>query len=616
MNPFRSFSNRRGSALVLVIILSTVAIAATAAVAKYVSTSARMEGRSANRTKAIYAADFALNKNFSALDEWLSDHKPAVPNINNTTTLANLSTAPTAQLPASAGYVFRNSFLVPMENGLAVETLGSLSQSTGKYRFLNGVEVAVSTPGAGEGASIKVQEQLVYSLTPAFKFAIFGNDLELFPGEIFNVAGRVHANGTFYVGSDVGLTFQSLVTSVKGTKNQHHPLDPRSGAHGSSITYDGGAPFLTTKETPPGTLSTTSPSNPNEDGAIELIEMPETGYSDPEPEERMYTKAGLKVLVNSTGSTKTAPTGLSIPANSRVYLTADGTKIPSTDPLWSNIDAVFSAGSMKDYREGTTAVVTTDLDVSVLKTKVDTNAIPMSVPAAAKWPDTSAYPSSLRNKAIAAAIQGKTLWNSQIYVTDITNTSGARKGVRLMNGTHLPTAGLTVSSQNAAYIVGNYNTGGNPPVNTGDLDDNNLASGYAFRPAAVMADAVTIVSAGYNGNATLGSRVPVATTVNTAIIGGTVPTTTAGYSGGAENFLRLLEDWGSGGTKIRLTYYGSMILLYDSKQSTARWITTGTYYNAPKRNWYFDLNFNNPNKLPKGTPMFHKLSRGQWAQIQ
>jgi len=84
------------------------------------------------------------------------------------------------------------------------------------------------------------------------------------------------------------------------------------------------------------------------------------------------------------------------------------------------------------------------------------------------------------------------------------------------------------------------------------------------------------------------------------------------YSGGAENFPRLLEDWSG----YRLTYYGSMVCLYPSNQANSKWITTGNYYSAPNRNWHFDKAFRNPNRLPPGTPSAVVFSQGQWVQMK
>ena len=145
----------------------------------------------------------------------------------------------------------------------------------------------------------------------------------------------------------------------------------------------------------------------------------------------------------------------------------------------------------------------------------------------------------------------------------------------------------------------------------------NYASGYTVQPAAVIADAVTVVSSNwtsgnYNSVSSLNSRAPVNTTINSALISGIVPSDGHAYSGGVENYIRLLENWSG----KRLTYYGSIINMYESQQATAPWQNTGAYYNAPARNWYFDTNFLDPRKLPPGTPITRSLKRGQWVQIR
>ena len=76
--------------------------------------------------------------------------------------------------------------------------------------------------------------------------------------------------------------------------------------------------------------------------------------------------------------------------------------------------------------------------------------------------------------------------------------------------------------------------------------------------------------------------------MNTAIVAGIVPSGTSGtnYSGGVENFPRLLEDW----SNDTLTYYGSMVELWTSQQFTGIWGSSNVY-SPPVRQWYFDTNF-------------------------
>ena len=99
--------------------------------------------------------------------------------------------------------------------------------------------------------------------------------------------------------------------------------------------------------------------------------------------------------------------------------------------------------------------------------------------------------------------------------------------------------------------------------------------------------------------------------MNAAFLTGAVDTTGGQYSGGMENFPRFLETWGSANT---FTYNGSMVKMFPSLYATNFWNTTDVY-SPPKRNWAYDLNFNEPSKLPPLTPSLQKVIRGQWATV-
>lgn len=184
----------------------------------------------------------------------------------------------------------------------------------------------------------------------------------------------------------------------------------------------------------------------------------------------------------------------------------------------------------------------------------------------------------------------------------------AQSGIVVENGEKLPPRGLTVVTPDPLYVRGHYNT-------------KNDSGGTAYgsdtthtRPAAFMADAVTILSTAWdpeNSDETIGNRVAANTTVNAAILSGIVPTGNGYYSGGVENFPRFLEKW-SGKT---FTYNGSMVCMFDSLVATAPWIYGGDYYEAPNRNWTFDQNFNDPLKLPPLTPQVISTTRGRWSLL-
>jgi hypothetical protein len=186
--------------------------------------------------------------------------------------------------------------------------------------------------------------------------------------------------------------------------------------------------------------------------------------------------------------------------------------------------------------------------------------------------------------------------------------------VRVFNGIQLREShGFAVATPMPLYVYGDFNK---------QIDSTHVSSGtnttYTY-PAALMGDAVTILSANWSDTNTpstaLSSRTPVNTTVNAACLEGIVQsyTNSSGtqfYSGGVENFLRLLENWNNSTTT--LTYNGSIVVMFPSIIATNFWQNTGNYYNAPSRAWGFDFNFLTQSKLPPMTPQAKKLVRWSW----
>jgi len=132
-----------------------------------------------------------------------------------------------------------------------------------------------------------------------------------------------------------------------------------------------------------------------------------------------------------------------------------------------------------------------------------------------------------------------------------------------------------------------------------------------------MGDSITVLSDSWQDSTTTRLPTPASTTVNAAMLEGIVasnPNISANYSGGVENFMRLLENW-NGNT---LTYNGSIVVLFYSQWATNSWVPPGSggYYQPPTRNWAFDLNFKNATKLPPLTPNSKAMIRGNWFAHQ
>ncbi len=192
---------------------------------------------------------------------------------------------------------------------------------------------------------------------------------------------------------------------------------------------------------------------------------------------------------------------------------------------------------------------------------------------------------------------------------------GARHVLKLVNGSlgNLPTftggtGGFTVASEQPVYIQGDYNA-----LSTG--------WGTGNAPAAVIADALTLLSNNWNDYASFkyptqrGSRPSTTTYFRLAIAAGknmtfNWPSTLSpaapvdyGTDGGLHNFLRYLEDWSSASS----WYQGSLVSFYYSQYATGVFKCCNLVYNAPQRHYSFDTNFLDPSQLPPGTPHFESV---------
>lgn len=212
-------------------------------------------------------------------------------------------------------------------------------------------------------------------------------------------------------------------------------------------------------------------------------------------------------------------------------------------------------------------------------------------------------------------------FNGIIYVQD--TGAGDMKAVRVTNGGVLPNAGLTVATDGGLYVQGDYNTGTtvNPnlvPSNTAPgANVATTVAGYSTKPAALVGDAIMVLSNGWsdtNASSAVGSRNASNTTLNTAFVAGYVPSVNqtvngrSGYSGGMNNFPRLLESW-SGDS---MTFTGAFVSLYQSKKYTGAW-DTGDIYVPPTRYWYFDPLL--LSRVLPGIPATGGFTRGQLSRL-
>lgn len=443
---------------------------------------------------------------------------------------------------------------------------------------------------------VGIKRQFSYAEVPLFQaMFFFENNIEFYrPAEMI-ISGLVHTNSFAYMSgqSSASLTFQDDVSYVTGYSSTTDPpyANMWSGyvanAKVNPIYPDGYSNQVhqVSRMEPlgnePQSVLNTTDTNPNNDSIRELIEPPVTGYTDPAElsKRRLYNKAGLLVEINGSNVTVTGQNGTTVSAVQTTAIKG----------------AIATKTTIYDQREGKNVEVT-NVDVSVLKTTLN------------------------------AGVSG---FNNTVYIHDTTPLTAANskpKTIRLVKGGELPDAGLTVVSQNPIYIQGDYNTGTTtsatavPSNNGGNANntDSPTVPTYTRKPSAVIGDAVMFLSNSWsdaNSNKDVSSRVASNTTYNTAIVSGFMPsgyqpTTGAqyGYSGGANNFPRFLENWDN----KYCTYFGSMVQLYTSKVFTGEW-DTGVIYRPPLRRWNFDPNFKNVS--PPGSLDAVSWSRSAWSKF-
>ena len=453
--------------------------------------------------------------------------------------------------------------------------------------------VARAQMNTGHTYRVGVRRLFQYAEVPLFQsMYFFEHNFEIYKPATMIVAGLIHSNSNMWVNGHSGgtLTLQGNVSYAGAYSESAAPFGPSWSAESGTaapIYSTGKASQLSQVarmeplgDAPSQVLNTTD-SNPNNDTFREIIEPPNISFTDP-PEiasRRLYNKAGMRVNINGSTITVTGANGLTLSS-------AKQTEVRN---------AISASTTIYDQREGKNVDVRS-LDVGALRT------------------------------ALATGVSG---FNGVLYINDTTPLVAGDlepKTVRLKNGGILPDAGLTVVSENPIYIQGDYNTGATTtttdsvPSNNGGNPSNTdspTVTGYTRKPSAVIGDAVMMLSNNWsdgNSSLALASRPATHTTYNTAIISGFMPSgyqppsgSAYGYSGGANNFPRFLENW----TNQHCTYFGSMVELFQSAKFTGRW-NTGVIYSPPGRRWNYDTNFNdNP---PPGAVSGTTWSRGTWAK--
>jgi hypothetical protein len=451
-----------------------------------------------------------------------------------------------------------------------------------------------------------VQETIQFDSIPLPQFALFYNmDMEISPGANMTVNGKTFCNGNIWSSPSGNLTFGDTVqTAMNYYHSRNTNCDPQANGSGTITFNVGGGP-----QTNVPSLVMPVGTNNSAAGAAAILGLPPAG-TDPNSQIGQEYLCNIADLVISNSSSGVISTYFQdtnnvnrltlIPCditNILANITTNGSGKNKTYTTNYSTNCLYSFATnttFYDYREKKT-VQAVQLNVGALKTWLTST-------------NGSGYNTQDYNDT------GHYINSSYIY-NNVPLTSANLPAVRMANGSVLPSAGLSVATPDPIYVLGHYN------LNNGDTTAGQTNTANTM-PAALMGDSLTILSPNWSDSYSLShesdttpnGRTPVNTTVNAATLEGIVVSTniagTKYYSGGVENFLRLLENWSSATT---VTYNGSIVVMFPSQFATNRWQSPGVYYNVPTRSWGFDVNFKNQTKLPPLEPQVKALQRVKWT---
>ncbi len=555
---------------------------------------------------------------------------------------------------------------------------GTVNQLGKNFYFTAKTSATIASPLFGT-ITYHSGRHFQYTSTSLFQFAVFyQGDLEMAPGSNMQILGPIATNASAYLGTLPGITL-TLASSVYYFQNYNGASDPLTGETDAltgtgyndpiyNPNPSGAAPSqaaeralqvskLSSQANFVGDVNVTndlaagSPylaAYTNQNGQVDANEIFRAVIAPPPTDpithalltedplvaaSRMYNAAGILITVEQTTSGG-APTihvgGLQSDGsiNTTAYDTDFATTIhtgATTAPgnAASDIISGVVRSQIVDPREelnGKTAVNLTTIDVANLKNALTT--------------------------AMAGDTNLAANYNGVVYVYDKTNNTnlgGAAtttlNGVRIINATATPTyndpsgnpLGFTLVSDNGVYVQGDYNTA---QVTIGGVQQSN--------PSGIMGDAVTALSEGWNpahsgltydqrqatqSTQGLAANHPPGMEIDAAILTGNTPTNTTVTpnikSGGAQNLVRLMEDWYTPTTTpaggLQLTVNGSMGQLFSSKYFQGPWVGTGTmpgigndrvYYQPHARNFNYDLHFQS--HTPAGSPVVTKFHKGDF----
>jgi hypothetical protein len=606
----RQLGDRSGLALVAtLIVLAVMGVVITGAV-RSALTALRTSGLDYQEARAFYAAEAGGETALSQLKLALQD------GVLKDDELASI------QPPIMDGFSF-DSFSVAKVGAALVEDITD-GPYTGLYSLTQKVDIyslAEDANGTVAGVVLRAKAQAI----PIFQFGVFyEEDLEATNGPPLEFLGRVHSNGNIYLSSRNAWYREPITTP---NKVFHDRKDNHTVYNGVFINDAMGveAPLDFDSRSIPGPEAFKTRSCQQFSCRLMTDAFDVDSLELPLPP----GVPAYELILPREGDDGDAEKSVKFAWNADMYVTVDFTNMKDWNAScswWKDVGGNVEIPTITAVRSGGRPVPN------------ETQLCRMF-----QWQWAAFYDGredelkdivQIRIDEIAAWVAGDPSRQMEIIYVEIeapANLSGFNvptrnqildgvvdPAVRVDNGAQLPNR-MTIATAWPMYVRGDYNS-------------------VLKQPAAVAGDGITILSRFWVDTqnrpgtefADCENTTPCIdymnwanawdyfnageTTVNAAILAGHWPTPcdhevagcTPGYGdfygGGIENFPRFIERW-RGATNadfITFHYKGALVSPFTSKKTTGTW--NGSYYRPPQRDWSFDTDFRDPEKLPPGTP--------------
>ncbi|MCH8145575.1 MAG: hypothetical protein IIA55_12730 [Gemmatimonadetes bacterium] len=571
INQENTVMHRRGGfaleATMFVMILMTVLMLSAYSAALSTTRASNLDYRAA---QVAYAAEGGADAILAQLADALEDG------------LLEDGELASVQPPEMEGFSFSRTNVRKI-GGVVIETVTD-GPFAGLYSLTQHIEItSEATDPFGNTSAVVVAAKA--QAFPIFQFGVFfEKDLEATNGPSMTFAGWVHSNGNIYLSSN-NAWYRDMITTPN--KIFHDRKDNHSVKNGVWIADAGGrdVKLLFDSRTHPSPVAFRARSNTDFDNrlktdaydvdslklpmpegvdAYELLRPRDPGDGQLERAAKFSWKADFYAVIDmeDLNPGQGNPTA---ELCARMTIQRPGAKsAPSQAQCMQIFD--FSWGTFWESRERRYVDVL-DIDVGELFA----------------W--TGADPALITNI---------------LYVTFVNVAQGRDPSgdgifpvVRLVNGRALGNP-ITIATDRPLYVQGDYNTDG-------------------WQPASFVGDAISLLSNSWNDrdheDPTIVRPNASNTTFYGAILAGHSATPcdhedvgcpggyTDFYGGGIENYPRFLESW----SNRTLKYVGALVSIHISQHAVGTW--SGRPYRPPRRDWSFDVRFENPQNLPPGTPV-------------